>query len=132
MVVEGEGMRPVAARLRADGGHLPQIAACADAHFQIEKRVDGGRTRTTVKRLSPEERIDEIGRMLGGELTPAIRATARDILAERAGSQEGPEAKGERAKAKGESESAKNTKQARDLSPKNTKTKNTKTKNIGA
>ena len=31
--------------------HLPQIAAYADTHFRIEKRVDGGRTRTTVARL---------------------------------------------------------------------------------
>jgi DNA repair protein RecN (Recombination protein N) len=80
--------------------HLPQIAACADTHFQIEKRVEDGRTRTTVKRLPAPDRIDEIGRMLGGELTPGIRATAREMLAERAG------AKGE-AKPKGESESAK-------------------------
>ena len=31
--------------------HLPQIAACADTHFQIEKRVERGRTHTTVQRL---------------------------------------------------------------------------------
>ncbi len=31
--------------------HLPQIAAIADAHYAIEKRVDAGRTRTTVARL---------------------------------------------------------------------------------
>ena len=29
--------------------HLPQIAAYADTHFQIEKRVEAGRTRTTVR-----------------------------------------------------------------------------------
>ena len=78
--------------------HLPQIAASADTHFQIEKRVEGGRTRTSVRRLDAEGRVDEIGRMLGGELTPAIRATARDMLAERAAG--GVKAKGERAKAK--------------------------------
>jgi len=80
--------------------HLPQIASCADTHFQIEKRVEGGRTKTTVRRLSADARVDEIGRMLGGELTTGIRATAREMLAERSG------AKGE-ARPKGESERSK-------------------------
>jgi DNA repair protein RecN (Recombination protein N) len=80
--------------------HLPQIATCADTHFQIEKRVEGGRTKTTVRRLTADARVDEIGRMLGGELTPGIRATAREMLAERSG------AKGE-VKSKGESETSK-------------------------
>ncbi len=80
--------------------HLPQIATSADTHFQIEKRVDRGRTKTTVKRLTADARVDEIGRMLGGELTEGIRGTAREMLAERAGT------KGE-VKSKGESERAK-------------------------
>ncbi len=82
--------------------HLPQIAACADTHFQIEKRVEGGRTRTTVRRLDAAARVDEIGRMLGGQLTDAIRATARGMLVERSCSR----AKGE-GQLKGESEKAK-------------------------
>jgi DNA repair protein RecN (Recombination protein N) len=82
--------------------HLPQIAVCADTHFQIEKRVEGGRTRTTVKRLDAASRVDEIGRMLGGELTEGLRATARELLTERSS----PKAKGE-TKSKGESERAK-------------------------
>jgi DNA repair protein RecN (Recombination protein N) len=81
--------------------HLPQIAACADTHFQIDKRVDGGRTRTTVKRLDAAGRIDEIARMLGGAPTEAMLATAGEMLAERSAG-----AKGE-AKAKGESERSK-------------------------
>jgi DNA repair protein RecN (Recombination protein N) len=78
--------------------HLPQIAACADTHFQIDKRVEGGRTRTTVKRLDAAGRIGEIARMLGGAPTEALLATAGEMLAERSAG-----AKGE-AKAKGESE----------------------------
>jgi DNA repair protein RecN (Recombination protein N) len=81
--------------------HLPQIAASADTHFQIEKRVEGGRTRTTVRRLDAAGRVEEIGRMLGGELTDGLLATAREMLADR-GALAG--AKGER-KGKGESES---------------------------
>jgi DNA repair protein RecN (Recombination protein N) len=79
--------------------HLPQIAAYADTHFQIEKHVEKGRTRTTVRRLSVEQRVEEISRMLGGDgVSNAVRASAREMLATRA--------KGE-AKPKGESESRK-------------------------
>src|SRR5947199_2753140 len=38
--------------------HLPQIAAYADTHFAIEKRVDDGRTHTSVRRLDRGNRID--------------------------------------------------------------------------
>jgi DNA repair protein RecN (Recombination protein N) len=101
----------VGARLRALGSsfqvlcitHLPQIAAYADTHFLIEKQVEQGRTRTTVRRLDAEERVEEIGRMLGGtSLTPQIRASAREMVQERQGN--GAKAKGETV-AKGESES---------------------------
>jgi DNA repair protein RecN (Recombination protein N) len=79
--------------------HLPQIAAYADTHFQIEKHVEKGRTRTTVRRLTAAERVEEIGRMLGGAgVSDAVRASAREMLATRA--------KGE-VKPKGESESRK-------------------------
>jgi DNA repair protein RecN (Recombination protein N) len=72
--------------------HLPQIAAAADTHFAIEKRVEGGRTRTTVRRLDDAGRVEELARMLGGErVTDGIRASAREML-------------GARRKAKGESE----------------------------
>jgi DNA repair protein RecN (Recombination protein N) len=78
--------------------HLPQIAAYADTHFQIEKQVATGRTLTTVQRLTPDDRILEIARMLGGEaITAGLRQSAREMLEERG--QSG------KAKAKGESES---------------------------
>ena len=72
--------------------HLPQIAAYADTHFEIEKRVERGRTRTSVRRLDDSGRVDEIARMLGGAaITDGLRASAREMLGGR--------------KAKGESES---------------------------
>jgi DNA repair protein RecN (Recombination protein N) len=72
--------------------HLPQIAAYADTHFEIEKRVDRGRTRTSVRRLDDAGRVNELARMLGGEaITDGLRASAREMLVGR--------------KAKGESES---------------------------
>jgi DNA repair protein RecN (Recombination protein N) len=46
--------------------HLPQIAAFADVHLQVEKRVSRGRTEARVLPLSEEERVEEMGRMLGG------------------------------------------------------------------
>jgi len=46
--------------------HLPQIAAMAAHQFLVEKRVEGERTNTSVRKLSDEERIVEVARMLGG------------------------------------------------------------------
>ena len=84
--------------------HLPQIAACADTHFQIEKRVERGRTKTTVKRLDGDSRIEELARMLGGEaITDGLRRSAREMLEAKALRQAGgPATPGG---AKGESES---------------------------
>jgi DNA repair protein RecN (Recombination protein N) len=59
--------------------HLPQIAAYADAHFQIAKRHRDGRTVTEVSRLDREGRIVELGQMLGGGGTTAL-ASARELL----------------------------------------------------
>jgi DNA repair protein RecN (Recombination protein N) len=81
--------------------HLPQIAAYADTHFEIEKRVDRGRTRTTVARLSSQGRVDELARMLGGEaITDGLRRSAREMLRERAPADAGAKGESERAKAK--------------------------------
>ena len=46
--------------------HLPQIAAMADEQFLVRKADEGGVTRTEVKHLSPEQRAQEIARMVGG------------------------------------------------------------------
>ncbi len=78
--------------------HLPQIAAYADAHYAIEKRVERGRTRTTVARLDAGARVAEIGRMLGGDMiTDGLRASAEEMLRLR----RAPKGESERAKAKG-------------------------------
>jgi DNA repair protein RecN (Recombination protein N) len=64
--------------------HLPQIAAYADTHFEIEKKVEGGRTHTTVRRLADDRRVDELARMLGGEaISDGLRNSAREMLADR-------------------------------------------------
>lgn len=46
--------------------HLPQIAAAADNQYRVSKGVDGDRTYTTVTELSPEDRREEIARMISG------------------------------------------------------------------
>ena len=59
--------------------HLPQIAAFADAHFLIEKRVERGRTQTSVRRLDDAGRVEEIGRMLGGAaITEGLRVRGQE------------------------------------------------------
>ena len=61
--------------------HLPQIAVFADAHYQVSKIVDAGRTRSEIKRLKPDEQRDEIARMLGGiKITDKTKAAAREML----------------------------------------------------
>jgi DNA repair protein RecN (Recombination protein N) len=46
--------------------HLPQIAAFADQHFLIEKKEQGGRTKTSIRLLETTDRTEEIARMLSG------------------------------------------------------------------
>jgi DNA repair protein RecN (Recombination protein N) len=61
--------------------HLPQVAAQAHQHFQVSKQTDGQSTRAIVTRLDPEERVQEIARMLGGvELTAKTQAHAREMI----------------------------------------------------
>jgi DNA repair protein RecN (Recombination protein N) len=45
--------------------HLPQIASRADRHFRVEK-IPGDPTHTRIQELTPEQRRDELERMLGG------------------------------------------------------------------
>ncbi|MBR3459489.1 MAG: DNA repair protein RecN [Clostridia bacterium] len=47
--------------------HLPQIAAFADSHYFVSKHEKGGRTVTSVIRLSDEERPAELARIMGAE-----------------------------------------------------------------
>lgn len=61
--------------------HLPQIAVFAEHHFKVEKAVQGERTVSTVRRLTPSEQREEIARMLGGlNITAKTRAAARELL----------------------------------------------------
>ena len=62
--------------------HLAQVASQAHQQFRVTKLTDGKITRTAVKSLGPQERVDEIARMLGGiDISEQARAHARDMLA---------------------------------------------------
>ena len=61
--------------------HSPQVAARANHHLRIEKRVEDGITRTTVVRLSDKERVEEVARMLAGEIiTDEARKAAKSLM----------------------------------------------------
>jgi len=61
--------------------HLPQVAVHGTAHFAVVKEVSEGRTLSRVAPLrSPEERVEEIARMLGGTDSRATLAHAKDLL----------------------------------------------------
>ena len=61
--------------------HSPQVAARADAHWRIKKAGDAQSVRTAVEVLSPDDREEEIARMLAGaEITDAARAAARALM----------------------------------------------------
>ena len=61
--------------------HLAQIAAMADRHYIIEKNSDEGSTRTTVRPIEGEERIQELARIIGGVVvTELTLSAAREML----------------------------------------------------
>lgn len=61
--------------------HLPQIATFADHHYLIEKKQTAGRTRTTVRPITGDERTEEIARMLSGaKLTDTSMKHAEQMI----------------------------------------------------
>ena len=61
--------------------HLAPIAAYAEHHLLVDKRVAKGATKTTVTALDAGGQVEEIARMLGGErITDASRRHARELL----------------------------------------------------
>ncbi len=61
--------------------HLASIAARADNHYKVEKRVEGERTVTRIVELEGDDRVREIARMLSGDPGgQASLAHAADLL----------------------------------------------------
>lgn len=60
--------------------HLPQIAAMADIHFEIEKHLKGTETITQIHPLKGDDSIRELARLLGGaEITSAVFENAKEM-----------------------------------------------------
>ncbi len=61
--------------------HLPQVAACADHHLLVAKQLKAKQTASQVHAVEGEQRVAEIGRMLGGEkLSGTTLAHAKEML----------------------------------------------------
>ena len=61
--------------------HLPQIASYADRHLTVRKEQGGDDTRTTVRLMTGEERLEELAEMIGGtKITGTTRAQAQELL----------------------------------------------------
>jgi DNA repair protein RecN (Recombination protein N) len=61
--------------------HLPQVAAQADAQWQVSKAAHAGKTLSSIRVLAEAERIEEIARMLGGvKITETTLKHAAELL----------------------------------------------------
>jgi len=78
----GEKLKAIAANNQVICiSHLPQIASFADHHFLIQKEFRDNKTFSFVNTLSPEERIEEIARLMAGSAVNAdVRNAARNLL----------------------------------------------------
>jgi DNA repair protein RecN (Recombination protein N) len=62
--------------------HLPQIAACGDDNYKIDKSTTDTETFTQVLHLTHDETVDEIARLMAGEsVTDTARQNARELIA---------------------------------------------------
>lgn len=60
--------------------HLPQIAAMADSHYCIEKSEQNGKTITDIRPLDEAGALNEVARLLGGEIiTGAVLENAKEL-----------------------------------------------------
>lgn len=61
--------------------HLPQVASCGHHHYQVKKIIEEKYTHTEIEKLSSEQKIEEIARMLGGlKITEQTIAHAKEML----------------------------------------------------
>lgn len=60
--------------------HFPQVASLAHSHFVVTKDIEDNRTKSTIRAIAEDERIEELARMLGGKIESA-REHARALLA---------------------------------------------------
>ncbi|NVK03310.1 MAG: DNA repair protein RecN [Flavobacteriia bacterium] len=89
--ISGETARKVAGILKNMGKsmqviaitHLPQIAAAGQSHYLVSKQSESGETRTSIRKLADKERVEEISRIISGDVkSDASRANAEELLAQ--------------------------------------------------
>ena len=89
--IGGETATAVGAKLRQLGErnqvltitHLPQIASEADSHVVVAKEESAGRTITRITRVTGEDRLKEMARLLSGRIDDASLAHASELLTHR-------------------------------------------------
>jgi DNA repair protein RecN (Recombination protein N) len=59
--------------------HLAPVAAAGDAHYVVTKELVSGRAESRIRKLEPDERVDELARMLGGA-SAAAKRHAEELL----------------------------------------------------
>ena len=68
--------------------HLPQIASLGDVHYEVDKLIEDGRTRTRIRRLDEAERAEAVATLLAGtDVSEAALRSARELI--EGGRQEG-------------------------------------------
>ena len=89
--IGGETATAVGAKLRQLGErnqvltitHLPQIASEADSHVVVAKEESAGRTITRITRVTGDDRLKEMARLLSGRIDDASLAHASELLTHR-------------------------------------------------
>jgi len=59
--------------------HLPQLAAFGQQHFQVQKQIEDGRTKTNVVLIDGKARLNELAQMLG-QVSMGTLKSAQEIL----------------------------------------------------
>ncbi len=60
--------------------HFPQVASLAASQYVVTKEIEANRTRSSIRQIEGEDRVEELARMLGGKIESA-RVHARSLLA---------------------------------------------------
>ncbi len=77
--------------------HLAQIAALGERHYVVDKTENDGRTKSRLRLLTPDERVEEVARMMGGTtIGEGTRQAAREVLGPRGSAPVARKAKGKK------------------------------------
>lgn len=60
--------------------HLAQIASAGNRNFKIQKEISGQRTISTIELLDMNKKVNEIARMLSGNITEASLMHAKELI----------------------------------------------------